>query len=98
MADSQAALYVANKPRRLAHIPRGLIFVIRVRRPVTTRQSGHLVRHGIDTARCPKIPAKGSGTPGPSAASLCSSRSGAGFPAASLNARKLENTSISAQS
>jgi hypothetical protein len=29
--------------------------------PPPTLQKGHLVRHGIDTARCPKIPAEGSG-------------------------------------
>jgi hypothetical protein len=50
------------KPARLVHIPQGLIFVIRVPHPVTTRQKWHLVRREIDTARCPKIPAWGSDT------------------------------------
>jgi hypothetical protein len=32
--------------------------------PPPTLQKGHLVRHGIDTARCPKIPAEGFGRSG----------------------------------
>jgi hypothetical protein len=61
----------ADKAARLVHIPRGPILVIPVRRPAITWQSGHLVRRGIDTARCPKIPARGSDTrPYPWAVSL----------------------------
>jgi hypothetical protein len=55
--SEKAAVYVGGyKPARLVHIPRRQIFVIRVPRPVTTRQSGHLVRHRIDTLGCPKKP------------------------------------------
>jgi hypothetical protein len=68
----------ADKPARLVHIPRSHIFVIRVRR-FTTLQKWQLVRHGIATPRCSKIPARGSDTPGPSAASLCQSTVRAGL-------------------